>query len=69
MELCSGKFETGVDDGRFEITIRQETNNSVDGGYTFEPETSTYLLTERGVRMLMLELKIFIKENYSDQIE
>ena len=58
MRLNSGEFETN-DDGSFEITIRQESDWSTDGGHTYENVANTYELSAENARHLITELQEF----------
>jgi hypothetical protein len=41
MELNDGEFVTAASGGTFDITIEQESDCSMDGGYTFEKDYNT----------------------------
>ena len=61
MKLKSGEFETCIDcDGDFEINIREESDISTDGGYTFEDVTNTYWLNRSEAKELIKELQHYI---------
>ena len=42
MDINDGRFKTESESGVFQISINQESDWSVDGGYTFEHVTNTY---------------------------
>jgi len=60
MKLENGAFSTEIDDGMFLISISQESDCSLDGGYTFEDVTNVWELNEQTANDLMLELKEYI---------
>lgn len=61
MKIESGVFETSVDkDGDFEISISQESDISLDGGYTFEDVCLSYFISRTNAKHLINELKSWI---------
>jgi hypothetical protein len=61
MKLCSGEFETKVEDGCFGIFIKDEGDFSCDGGHTFEEVTAIHWLTKQDAQALADELLHFIQ--------
>lgn len=60
MRLNNREFETNIDGGMFSISIKQESDLSLDGGYTFEDVTNTYELDQKTARDLLDELKEYL---------
>ena len=58
------EMETGIDeDGKFSISITEESDCSLDGGYTFEDTTNVYHLTVDEAKILAKELQEYIESN------
>jgi len=60
MRLLNGAVKTEVDDFVFIISITQESDCSMDGGYTFEDVTNTWTLNKQTARDLYEELKEYL---------
>lgn len=60
MRLNDSEFTTEIDDGMFSISINQESDLSLDGGYTFEDVTNTFELSQQTARDLLNELKEYL---------
>ena len=63
MRLNNKEFETSVNDGMFLIAINQESDCSLDGGYTFEDVKNVYGLNQQTARDLIDELKDYLGES------
>ena len=61
MKLNSGEFQTRVTE-IFEITIKQESDCSLDGGHTFEDVENTFELDVYHAKHLITELQEFCAE-------
>ena len=59
MNLNNGEFETKVD-RLFEISITQESDHSIDGGYTFEDVNVVFELDVENAKVLVKELNKFL---------
>ena len=62
MKLNGSEFETEVDIGMFKISITQESDCSLDGGYSFEDVTNTFRLNNKTAEDLYLELKEYLNK-------
>lgn len=60
MRLKDGAFKTDVKEGMFCISIRQESDLSVDGGHSFEDVTNTWALNQQTAMDLLGELKEYL---------
>ena len=60
MKLNSGEFITDASKGTFDITIKQESDCSVDGGYSFEDVANTFELDKGEAKALIDELTEFV---------
>jgi len=60
MRLNNREFETIIRDGMFLIAIKQESDCSLDGGYTFEDVRNVYELNQQTARDLLNELKEYL---------
>ena len=62
MELVNedGKFKTEMKDGVFIISITRESDWLVDGGYTFEDVTNSFMLSNEEAIKLCDELGLNI---------
>lgn len=60
VRLNSGEFETECVDGSFDIHITQESELSLDGGYTFEEVTNVFELNTVNAKALVEELQHYI---------
>lgn len=62
MILGDNEFETGINSGdNFYIKIKQESDWSQDGGYTFEDVLNIYELDDKTARMMINELLDYIQ--------
>ena len=62
MRLKNREFETNIDDGMFCISIKQESDCSLDGGYSFEDATNTFELNKQTAKDLIVELEEYLNE-------
>ena len=62
MRLNGSEFETEVETGMFKISITQESDCSLDGGYSFEDVTNTFRLNNKTAEDLYLELKEYLNK-------
>ena len=62
MRLNGSEFETEVETGMFKISITQESDCSLDGGYSFEDVTNTFRLNNKTAKDLYLELKEYLNK-------
>ena len=60
VRLNSGEFETEQVDGSFDIHITQESELSLDGGYSFESVTNIFELNSINAKALVEELQHYI---------
>ena len=60
MRLEDSAFKTDVDEDMFVITITQESDCSMDGGYSFEDVTNSWELNKENAQHLLDELRAFI---------
>jgi len=67
MNLLDGEFTTEVKE-TFNIAITQESDCSLDGGYTFENVTNMFELDVSNAKKLLNELTDFIKKHSNKQI-
>ncbi len=64
LKLNSGKFETEIDeDGDFAISIKQESDWSTDGGYTFEYVRNTFCIGRDDAKRLIDELQDYVRQD------
>ena len=62
MRLNGSEFETEVETGMFKISITQESDLSLDDGYSFEDVTNTFRLNNKTAKELYLELKEYLNK-------
>ena len=62
MDISSGKFITCINDDTFDLMISEESDLSLDGGWTFEMVTSCFELSKENAMQLIDELEIFIAD-------
>ncbi len=55
------EFETSITDWKtFKLEISEESNISLDGGYTFEPVTNSFALNQSEAARLIEELSEYL---------
>lgn len=62
MNLRNGRLITRVNNDKFEMMITEESDCSLDGGYSFEVVSNEIELTKENAIQLIEELTIFITD-------
>ena len=57
-------LETRIQGDGFLISITEESDLSMDGGYTFEQTTNCFSLSRESALILAKELRNFLNEHY-----